>query len=188
MMMKSLFAAVLLATGVSLNAETARYRALEMAEIDMETFSLLRKELQSAKKVFEDLRDSQNPGAMKSAVGSFGGLMKQLLYIASSLVLVCGVELGVLVALGVDPTQFLNNRMGAGLLLAAIPFVGFPTILTYATLRILFEKILSSSNQDAKNIKESLTQIEQIINKLDYEIKKVENVIRFQKASKTTVR
>lgn len=188
MMMKSLFAAVLLASGLSLNAETARYRALEMAEIDMETFSLLRKELQSAKKVFEDLRDSQNPGAMKSAVGSLGGVMKELAYISSALILVCGFEVGVLIAFNVNPLEFLRNQFGAGLLVASVPVVGFPVILTYAFLKILFGKILASSNQDAKNIKESLTQIEQIINKLDYEIKKVENVIRFQKASKTTVR
>jgi hypothetical protein len=184
-----LFMTLALSAIVSLNTVSAReQRAHDVTELDMEVFSHLKDELQTAKKVFEEIRDSQNPGILKSAVGSFGGLMKELAYISTALFLVGGVGYAGCFAVNLNPSDLLSNNYGIAALIATAAILGLPVILTYAFLKLLFGRLLATSDKDVKSIKESLGHIELVINKLDYEIKKVENLIRLQKASQTQVR
>lgn len=166
-----------------LNAQSKPFStAYDHHEIDMEVFSLIKDELETARKTLVEIRDSQNPALARQALSSFGGLIKELAYIGGAAALggSCALGAGLLIdaTIGVEN---LRNQLGGALLLLSIPPVLFSVIISYVFLKLLFGRLLAASEKDAHNIKESLTLIDQTISQLNYEIKKIERLIQAAK-------
>jgi len=153
-------------------------------EIDKEVFLLIKGELDIAKKLLIEIRNSQNPALIKSAVYSLGSVLKELMYILGAVTLGGGCTvagIGLIIGEG-NLTNILNNPMGQGATLIALPAVIFSIILTYAFLKSIFGWLASDDkDQTGLNVKEALMHIDQTINKLDYEIKKIERLYKSQR-------
>jgi len=143
-------------------------------KLDREALLLLRDELESAKKTLIDIRDSQNPSVAKQALSKLGGVIKELTYILSAIAIDASVVSAICTILDIRHEDILNGKAGIVLL----PVATFSILFTYIFLKFVFGWLLASSNKNitAQNIKDSLVTIDQIINKLNYEIAKIQRI------------
>lgn len=151
--------------------------------VDMATILLLKSEFETAKKVLIQIRDSQNPSLIKSGVSTLGTIVKEIVYITSALFFGGGsLLLGAGAVVGPEGLRALSENP----LVVAGSLVVFPvTIITsYIILKLIFGRLLASSDPNVmeKNIQEALMLIDQTLNKLDYEIRKIEHLIHSQQA------
>ena len=149
----------------------------------MATILLLKADFETAKKILIQIRDSQNPSLIKSSVSALGTTVKEIVYILSAIFFGGGsLVAGAAILIGPRELEaFANNPV-----LIASSFVVFPvTIITsYIFLKLIFGRLLASSDPNVigKSIQEALTLIDQTLNKLDYEIRKIEHLVQYQKA------
>lgn len=178
--LQSLLFVSLLFTG--LHAQPAHFNMpFDLNTVDMEIFSLVKDELESTRKILQDIHNSQNPALIKAAASSVGGFIKEVGYIGGALTLGCSVIVGFGLMAGLDLKETLNDPMGQGAVLVVLPFAIVSTIISYACLKIIFNKLLASSEKDTHHIKESLGEIAQSVHKLSYEIKKIERLMQLAK-------
>ena len=149
-----------------------------MYDIDSESLSFIKNELIITKNVLINIRDGQNPAIGKKIFSAFGNLLKELLYVGSAVAIGGGCVIGG-IALLVGPqniSTMLENSLAQGAVFIALPPLIVSIIITYTFLKLIFDHILSSRDMFAVNIKENLLSLEQIINKLNYTIKKIERL------------
>lgn len=142
-------------------------------KLDREALLLVKNELESAKKVLIEIRDSQNPSAARQALSGLGSTLTNLWYFILATA-IWGIP--VVVILSTIGDHLFDSS--AGKIAAA---AGFSTLLgTILITYIILKWLLSSSNKNmtAKNINEALLAIDQTINKLSFEIAKVKNLDR----------
>ena len=156
----------------------------DVSPVDMEMFNLVKSELESTRNVLQDIHNSQNPALIRAAASSLGGLIKELAYIGASLVIGSSGILGFGRSIGLDIDQALRDPLGQGMLLMTLPAVIISVIVSYVSLKIVFNRILATPEKDAHHIKESLAEIKQTINKLSYETKKLEYAMQLAKQQK----
>jgi len=156
-------------------------------DLDPEMLFLIKTELEAARKVLIEIRDTQNPAIIKKAVGSLGAIIKELTYIAGAVALGGGSTLlGITLIMGEGAVnRLMESDGGRGAILVVLPVIVGSIIVTYAFLKLVFGRLLSSSDKNAANlnIKDALSQIDQTINKLDYEIKKIDRLYQSLKTS-----
>lgn len=164
---------VVLITGI--NAQDFGMVPASANELDREALSLIKDELKSSLKTLIAIRNSQDP-ALQS---SMSNTLKETLYIIGALILGGGsILLAIIRAAGLENVcQVLSDPRGQSAALVGFPFFVIAVIIAYTFLKLIFSRLLAQKESaTTTNIKESLMLIEQTINKLNYEIKKVERL------------
>lgn len=165
---------------IGLNAQPVDGKPL-YENLDQEVFFLVKKEFENTKKILIEIRDSQNPALAKQAFNFLGTSTSNLMYMLSAIFLGGGAELlGTILIVGPDNVQqAISTPQGVGIALMCLPALIIPILITYKILKWMFE---GSNNKGAIDIKAALSLIDQTINKIDYELMKMDRLARnFQK-------
>ena len=151
-----------------------------IGRVDKATLLLLKAELESAKKVLIEIRDGQKSSIIGSGVSAIGTAIKETLYVAfASFLGGGGACIGLSIILGPDNVEkALHSPAGQGAALIVLPIILGSSFVTYVMLKLIVGKLLafSNSNELGKNVKEALLMIEQTLNRLDYDIMKLEQL------------
>ncbi len=162
----------------SLNAQDSSFGIVPLTstanELDREALSLIKDELKSSLKMLVAIRNTQDPLLQSS----MNNVLKEALYILGALTIGGGCIVAIVInSAGLNNVwEILGTTAGRNAALIGLPFLLVGTIIVYTLLKLTFSRLLAQKNDTTTNIKDSLTLIEQTINKLNYEIKKVERI------------
>lgn len=123
--------------------------------------SLLKSEFSKVKTALNQIKDSQDPSVVRAGVSTLEGLLKEITYITTATLFGGGsvVLLGTAGALLVLPVTILASYI-------SLKFIFHYVILPY------------KSTISVPHIKESLLSLEQSLDNLDNEIKKIEKAVQ----------
>lgn len=148
----------------------------ESTLVDPELLMVIKNQLISLDKRLVETEKKYHQSSVKKSFVAVQNLIKQLCYISGSIT-IGGVPTGIILWNIIEPHYLYNvpNQImaGVGILSGSL----LSTVLVYISLKFIMKKIGNQSYSQDQMIKDNLVFIEQILNKLSYEVKKIERLL-----------